>query len=101
MKKRTFNLMRGASLVLIWAISLCLSAQNLTVTGLVSDTGGEPLIGVTVQVRGTTNGTVTDIDGRFALSNVPTNAVLDVSYVGMQAQSIQLNGKTSAKTSNT
>lgn len=95
MKKRTFNLMRGASLVLIWAISLCLSAQNLTVTGLVSDTGGEPLIGVTVQVRGTTNGTVTDIDGRFALSNVPTNAVLDVSYVGMQAQSIQLNGKTS------
>lgn len=95
MKKQTFNLMKGAMLILTFAFSICLSAQNVTVRGLVTDSGGDPLIGVTVQVSGTAVGTVTDIDGRFVLTNVPSNAVLDVSYVGMQSQSVALNGRTS------
>ncbi len=52
------------------------------VTGMVKDAvTGEPIIGANVVVRGTTNGIITDMDGRFTL-NVPTNAVLEVSYIG-------------------
>ncbi len=69
-------------------------AQNITVNGVVEDAAGIPLIGVTVQVEGESIGTVTDLDGNFTLLNVPTNATLLVTYVGMQSQTIQLNGKT-------
>lgn len=94
MKNQTLNVMKGAVLSLMWIFSLLLSAQNVTVRGLVADSDGEPLIGVTVQVKGETIGTVTDIDGAFLLMNVPTGAVLQVSYVGMRQQEIALNGRT-------
>lgn len=59
-----------------------LTAQNLTVTGTVTDgTNGETLIGASVIQKGTTNGVITDYDGNFTIS-VPANAVLEVSYVG-------------------
>ena len=74
--------------------SLSMYAQNVTVNGVVEDAAGIPLIGVTVQVEGESIGTVTDLDGNFTLLNVPTNATLLVTYVGMQSQTIQLNGKT-------
>ena len=74
--------------------SLSMYAQNITVNGVVEDAAGIPLIGVTVQVEGESIGTVTDLDGNFTLLNVPTNATLLVTYVGMQSQTIQLNGKT-------
>ena len=94
MKNQTLNVMKGTILSLMWIFSLLLSAQNVTVRGLVADSDGEPLIGVTVQVKGETIGTVTDIDGAFLLMNVPTGAVLQVSYVGMRQQEIALNGRT-------
>lgn len=78
----------------MWLFSLCLLAQNITVRGSVTDTSGEPLIGVTVQVKGTSVGTVTDIDGTFILSNVPSSATLEISYVGMASQSVAVNGRT-------
>lgn len=53
--------------MIMCAFSLTLFAQNITVTGSISDTRGEALIGVTVQVQGTGIGTVTDIDGKFTL----------------------------------
>lgn len=81
--------------MLLCASSLPLFAQNITVRGGVSDIHGDPLIGVTVQVQGTAIGTVTDIGGQFSLPNVPPNATLEVSYVGMTTQTIALNGKTS------
>jgi Outer membrane receptor proteins, mostly Fe transport len=56
-------------------------AQQLSVSGLVSDTSKEPLIGVSVLEKGTSNGTITDIEGRFSL-NTKENAVLVFSYVG-------------------
>ena len=74
--------------------SLSMYAQNITVNGVVEDAAGIPLIGVTVQVEGESIGTVTDLDGNFTLLNVPTNATLLVTYVGMQSQTIQLNGRT-------
>ncbi len=54
---------------------------------------GEPLPGVTVQEKGTTNGAITDIDGNFSLS-VPSDATLTVSYVGYLSEDITVEGKT-------
>lgn len=69
-------------------------AQNITVIGTVYDTDGEALIGVTVQVQGTTTGTVTDVNGGYVLQNVAPNAILEVSYVGMRTEIIPVRGRT-------
>jgi TonB-linked SusC/RagA family outer membrane protein len=61
--------------------------QTRRITGTVTDTSDEPLIGVNVIEKGTANGTVTDVDGNFSL-NVPDNAVLQVSYIGYITQEI-------------
>ena len=93
MKRKTMNLFKGICIVLLSTFSLLVSAQTGTVRGTVVDTDGEPLIGVTVQVQGTTTGTVTDIDGNFTLSDVPANATLEISYVGMHSQTVALEGR--------
>lgn len=67
--------------------------KKITVTGNVKDTTGEPLIGVNVLVKGTTNGGITDIDGNFSLSDVDPNATISVSYIGYKTQDIVLKGK--------
>lgn len=87
--------MRGICLTLLSMLSFSLFAQSVTLRGTVSDVMGDPLIGVTVQVQGSTTGTVTDVDGNFTLLNVPPDAVIEVSYVGMRQQVITLNGRTS------
>lgn len=92
---KSLNLGKGVVFTIMWAFSLCVSAQSLTVRGTVTDTRGESLIGVTVQIKGTSTGTVTDIDGGFVLSNVPSNATLEVSYVGMVTQTVLVNGRSS------
>lgn len=68
-------------------------AQNRQITGTVVDANGEPLIGVGIVVSGTTTGTVTDVDGTFALI-VPAGAVLEISSVGFVSQSITVGDKT-------
>lgn len=99
MKGEISKLMRGILFTFLWTLSLCVLAQNNTVRGTVTDANGEPLIGVTIQVQGTSNGTVTDMDGNFVLQNVSPNATLTVSYVGMQSQKIALNGRTNVNVS--
>jgi len=69
------------------------SQQQKSVSGKVTDASGQPLPGVTIVVKGTTNGTITDPDGRYSLKNVPGNAVLQISFVGMKSQEISLSGK--------
>ena len=70
-------------------------AQNgKTVKGVVTDNFG-PVIGANVLVKGTTNGVITDIDGKFTLSNVPEDAVLQISFIGYVTQEIAVAGKTS------
>ncbi|MDY4757393.1 MAG: TonB-dependent receptor [Parabacteroides sp.] len=65
--------------------------QQRTVKGVVTDTKGEPLLGVNVIVKGTTNGTITDLDGNFSLEVEP-NAILEVSYIGYVTQQVPANG---------
>ncbi len=68
--------------------------QQLTVSGAVKDTGGEPLPGVSVVIKGTTQGTITDFDGKYSIPNVPGDAILQYSFVGMKAQEVAVNGQT-------
>lgn len=79
----------GLGSLIFLLCSVTLVAQNITVTGTVTDqTFNEPLIGVTIVVQGTSHGTVTDINGNYTLPNVPADGMLETSYVGMQPQII-------------
>jgi iron complex outermembrane receptor protein len=75
-------------------ISMTAFSQSISVSGKVTDTDGMELPGVTVQVKGTTNGTSTGIDGAYSLSNVPSNGTIVYSFVGMMAQEIAVQGQT-------
>ena len=66
-----------------------------TVTGTVVDAAGEPMIGVSILVDGTTIGGVTDFDGNFSIKDVPENGVLKISYIGYKDQKISVAGKSS------
>jgi TonB-linked SusC/RagA family outer membrane protein len=69
------------------------SAQQRTVSGTVTDESGEPLPGVTVVVKGTTQGTVTNADGNYSLTNIPEDATLVFSFVGMRTQEIEVGNQ--------
>lgn len=69
-------------------------AQTKQVSGVVTDGTGETVIGASVLEKGTTNGTITDLDGKFILT-VNENAVLQISYVGYTTQEVPVKGKTS------
>ena len=86
--------MKGICLTLLSILSFSLFAQNLTLRGTVADVTGDPLIGATVQVQGSTIGTVTDVNGNFTLLNVPPDAVIEITYVGMHPGVFALNGRT-------
>ena len=68
------------------------TAQITKVTGtVISEEDGLPVVGASILVKGTTVGTVTDMDGKFTLSNVPSSAkTLQISYIGMQAQEVAI-----------
>lgn len=68
------------------------SGEIISLKGKVTDSQGLPLAGVTIQIRGTSSGTVTNANGEYSL-NVPDSAVLVVSYVGYQTQQIPVNGR--------
>ncbi len=78
---------------------LCLAAfaQVRTVTGVVVDTQGEPMIGVNVLVKGTANGSITDFDGKFSISGVSDNSVIVVSYIGYLPEQVTVGKQTSIK----
>jgi TonB-linked SusC/RagA family outer membrane protein len=69
--------------------------QQNPVSGKVTDEDGLPLPGVTVIVKGTTQGTVTNVDGNYSIPNIPENAVLQFSFVGMKTQEVLVGNQTS------
>ena len=70
------------------AFSSIANAQQKTVSGTVTDEAGQPLPGVTIVVKGTTNGTITNMDGKYMLDNIFADATLAFSFIGMKPQEI-------------
>ena len=92
----------------IWLFMLVLSsfmyvanAQQRNVQGMVTDPNGEPIIGASVVEKGTTNGTVTDMDGKFTLTvssaKVPEKGIITITYIGYKGQDIPVAGKSTLK----
>ena len=77
------------TLVCLLLMVTSLSAQEKTVTGTVTDSANEPLIGASVLIQGTSNGTITDIDGKYSITASPQD-VLEFSYVGMVKQDVKV-----------
>ena len=78
-------------------LAITASAQSKSVSGTVVDKAGEPVIGASVVVKGTTNGTITDFDGNFSLQGVPNDGTIQISFVGYKTQDVSVAGKTSIK----
>lgn len=72
-------------------------SKTRTVKGTVVDETGEAIIGATVLVKGTTNGVTTNLDGNYALADVPDNATILISYIGYQTVELKANSKELAK----
>lgn len=72
---------------------LAVVQQGKKISGTILDDSGIPVIGANIVVKGTTNGTITDADGRFVLDNIPEGAILVVSYIGYLDQEIPVSGK--------
>lgn len=68
--------------------------HTINVRGVVTDADKEPLPGVSIRIKGTSQGIATDADGSFVLQNISPRAVLEITYVGMQSQTIAINGRT-------
>ena len=76
------NMRKNLFIILMLLGSICLHAQQLNVTGKVTDSQNEAIIGASVVLKGTSKGVITDIDGNFVLNDVPADGVLQVSYIG-------------------
>ncbi len=93
MMTRTVLNIRALLLALFISVSIGVFAQT-SVKGVVLEPSGEPAIGATIMEKGTNAGTATDFDGNFAIKVASPNAVLVVSYVGMETQEVKLAGRT-------
>src|SRR5690606_14355357 len=93
---RNFTYLKSGMLLflMVWCTSLL--AQNVQVTGLVTDESGEPIPGTTILMKGTTTGVATDLDGRYSLS-APNDAVLVFSFIGYQTQEVEIGNRTDRK----
>lgn len=81
-------------LALFGVLSLAAAAQGKTVSGNVTDPSGEPIIGASVLIKGTTQGVATDFDGNYSLKNVPADATLEFRYIGYNNVEEKVNGRT-------
>ncbi|MDB5121621.1 MAG: TonB-dependent receptor [Sphingobacteriales bacterium] len=93
--QRLSNKLKYLITVLCTVLSGTLYAQQTSVTGKVSDTGGQPLIGVSIAVKNANNATTTDVNGKYSLTVNTSNPVLIFKYLGYAPQEISLNGRTS------
>jgi TonB-dependent starch-binding outer membrane protein SusC len=94
--RKTLSLHRQKSFilsVLLTFLAFSAFAQERTVTGKVTDATGGSLPGVTVQVKGTTTGTNSNVNGIYSITNVPSNGTLVFSFVGLNAQEVAVEGR--------
>ncbi|MCC8144348.1 MAG: TonB-dependent receptor [Tannerellaceae bacterium] len=94
MSRQKQKIATKAILMLFMSVCTLLAfAQGREVSGTILDDTGEPLIGVNVIVKGTTNGTITDFDGNFTLSGVNTGDVISASYIGYLPQEVTVGNQ--------
>ena len=95
LNKQVFSFGRFAFLALLVQLLLCghLSAQ-VNLSGTITDSAGEPLIGASILVKGTSSGTVTDFEGKYAIEVADKDAVLVVSYTGYRSQEVAVGEQT-------
>lgn len=86
---------RTCLVVLLSFVCLFALAQGKQVSGIVKDTSGEPVIGANVIVKGTTNGTITGIDGDFTLSDVKKSDVIVFTFIGYKTEEVKYTGQSS------
>ncbi len=92
--KRTKQCLFRHLLILVGLlVTMAASAQQFTVKGTVKDMAGEPIIGANVMVKGTTNGTITDINGGYSVTGVSTSSVLVYSFIGYKNQEVACKGR--------
>lgn len=91
---RMGKLQRLFLIALFSVLAIGAYAQSKTVSGTVIDQTGEPVIGANVLVKGTTNGVITDLDGKFTLTNVPDKGTISISFIGYKDQDVSVSGKT-------
>ncbi len=101
MKRNSHFLFKTASwlqalcvMACVFFISMPVLAQTQNISGTIKDVLGEPIIGASILVENTQNGVISDVDGDYTLLNVPNNATLSISYIGMLTQKIKVNGRT-------
>lgn len=87
-KTQAFRYMLSVGCLLFF-FSIGMFAQQQTVKGVVKDVTGEPIIGASVLVKGTSNGTITNLDGAFSLSNVEEGVEIEITYVGYLPQIVK------------
>ena len=90
---------KGRAIVILSNDSETVTEQQKSVTGKVTDSSGGSLPGVSVVVKGTTTGIITDVDGNYSLGNIPENATLQFSFVGMRSQEIEVGNQTTINVS--
>jgi TonB-linked SusC/RagA family outer membrane protein len=88
------NAYAGSTAVEDEMISSAQMQDGRTITGLVTAADGEPIPGVTILIKGTVQGTTTDIDGKYQLTDIADNAVLQFSFVGMETVEVDITDKT-------
>lgn len=95
MKNRVFSFLPRFSILLLF-LGMVIGeayAQSQTITGVVKDQTGEPLIGVNVMEKGTTNGSITDVDGKYSLTVNGSKAIVTFSYIGYLSQDITVGNQ--------
>ena len=87
-----FFLIAGAGMSPVFCTSgmkMEITQQTVTVSGVVKDRKGEPIIGANIMEKGTTNGTITDFDGKYRLNVKGSQSVLVISYIGYKTRSLR------------
>jgi len=93
MKHKLTQFKRVLSMLVIFCTFATTLLAQITVSGIVKDELGEGIIGANVLVKGTTNGTITDLDGNFTIPGVQKNAILTISYIGYLSQEVTVTGQ--------
>ena len=92
-------LKKSALLLIALLVHIAIMAQQKTVSGVVKDNGNEPIPGVSIQIKGTTTGTITDIDGKYSLNVSGDDVVLVYSFIGMKTQQITVGSQSTIQVS--